>query len=66
MRSLNPSGTVGQPDLVAFWDGGDSASGCVVYIRYKLEVMGPSGECYSMVLLGGKAQVTPLLCRSKS
>ena len=58
-RSTKPPGTVGPPQLVAFWDGGDPASAAVVYVRYELAEPTEGGDTHVMTIMLAKARVTP-------
>ena len=58
-RSLKPKGSIGHPEVVGWWDGGDPASAAAIYIRYRREQKGDLGETHTVRLLAGKARVTP-------
>ena len=50
---------MGRSRLVCWWDGGNPASACCIYGRYKLKKKLDEGYTHSVRLLVGKARVTP-------
>ena len=60
-RSLKPDGVLPGLELVCWWDRGNPASACCIYVRFKLKKKSEEGCTHSVRLLVGKARVTPSL-----
>ena len=54
-RATKPANTVGDPDLIIYWDGSNAAAAGVIYIRWILK-----GGGYSVHLVASKSRITPL------
>ena len=64
-RAVKPSGTVGPPELVGFWDGSLIAYACAIYVRWRMNQKKIDGfDVFSVSLVCGKARVTPVCSNS--
>ena len=54
-RSIMIDNVKGRPEIVAFFDGSDYAFGCVIYVRWKMEMP----NTFYTTIITSKARVTP-------